>query len=403
MDFFGNGWEDPKSQAIMALSAGLLRRDFGGGLLAANDAYAQAKKVKSIEEFDKLRIQEARMKMEDAQKARDFRSSIPSPEFLAGTQGLLGGGGPTLENAARIPAVSPMQSLLHRGAQAGAFGMDDYLKAMQPKQLEFGKIDPKDYTQDSLRAAQSTGDYTKLVPVRKMDVVGNRAVNLYDTAPGTVMDNIDPNQPFNIVGGQVTANTPFQQFSMNKAKAGAANVSVNTGQKGLDNELKIRSDFRSEPIYKAHNEVQSAYQQITTSLKQASPAGDLAGATKIMKILDPGSVVRESELGMAMAATGALDRLYNYAGMVVNGTKLTPKQRADFQNLADKLYDESAKQYNAKRGEYAGFATDYGLNADRIVGPAITSPKRIAPSAAPGSTGQPGTRSIEDLLKKYGG
>ena len=84
-----------------------------------------------------------------------------------------------------------------------------------------------------------------------------------------------------------------------------------------------------------------------------------------------------------MAATGLADKMTNYAQMVVSGQKLTPKQRVDFQNLADVLYTESTKQYNSKRGEYAGFAKDYGLNENRIVGPAITSPK--LPAATPGA------------------
>lgn len=185
-------------------------------------------------------------------------------------------------------------------------------------------------------------------------------------------EDLNPNKPFLVQDGQIVPNKAYQDYEISKARAGAANntVSVNTGQKGFDNTLKLRGDFRSEPIYKAHQEVQSAYSQISSSLKQASPAGDLAGATKLMKILDPGSVVRESELGMAMAASGALDRLQNYATNVIDGTKLTPTQRADFQALADALYQESANQYNAKRGEYEGISTRNGLNTEDVVGPA---------------------------------
>lgn len=156
--------------------------------------------------------------------------------------------------------------------------------------------------------------------------------------------------------------------------APAASVSVNTGQKGLDNTLKLRGEFKSEPIYKAHQEVQSAYSQIKESLKLASPAGDLAGATKIMKILDPGSVVRESELGMAMAASGLLDRITNYAQMTLSGQKLTPTQRKDFQTLADRLYGESVAQYNTKRLEYKGIADRNKLpEADVLGAPAAAA------------------------------
>lgn len=171
-----------------------------------------------------------------------------------------------------------------------------------------------------------------------------------------------------LIGPDGKVNTALLGAKQQVAKAGASSVNVNTGQKGFENELKLRGDFRGEPVYKAHQEMQSAYSQIQQSLKQGTPSGDLAGATKIMKLLDPGSVVRESELGMAMAATGLLDRVENYASNILNGTKLTPKQRAEFQQLADALYGESVKAYNSKRSEYQKLGGEYGLNADRAVG-----------------------------------
>ncbi len=181
------------------------------------------------------------------------------------------------------------------------------------------------------------------------------------------VEPIDYNKPLLPDG---TPNVAYQNYDLNRQKAGATsnNIEVNTGQKGFDNTLKLRGDFRSEPIYKAHQEVQSAHSQIKAALKQASPAGDLAAATKIMKILDPGSVVRESELGMAMAASGAFDRLTNYAEMTLKGTKLTPTQRADFQTLADSLYNESVKQYNTKRQEYKGIANRNDINEADVLG-----------------------------------
>lgn len=171
-------------------------------------------------------------------------------------------------------------------------------------------------------------------------------------------------------------NGSYLDFQLAQKRAGAStnNVSVNTGQKGFDNTLKLRGDFRSEPIYKAHQEVRSAHSQITAALKQESPAGDLAGATKLMKILDPGSVVRESELGMAMSASGAMDRLTNYAQMAISGQKLTPTQRKDFQSLSDSLLNESSAQYNAKRDEYKGISERNGLNEQDVLGNADIIP-----------------------------
>jgi hypothetical protein len=203
----------------------------------------------------------------------------------------------------------------------------------------------------------------------------------------------DYNKPFLNDG---TPNLAYQKFKLTDSKSSAStnNIEVNTGQKGFDNTLKLRTDFRSEPVYQAHQAVQSAYSQITSSLKQATPAGDLAGATKLMKILDPGSVVRESELGMAMAASGAMDRLTNYADMAIKGTKLTPTQRIDFQSLADSLYQDSATLYNKKREEYKGISSRNGLNeldvlgdADNVVPKNTAQPMPAKPSALTLKTG----------------
>jgi hypothetical protein len=171
---------------------------------------------------------------------------------------------------------------------------------------------------------------------------------------------------FDAKGIPITFNQ-YQDIEANR-KRPVTNVSVNTGQQGLDNALKLRTDFRNEPIYKGFEEVKSANNQIKQAAAMATPAGDLAAATKIMKILDPGSVVRESELGMAMAASGLEDRVKNYANMVITGQKLTPTQRKDFTDLGQQLYNVSAEQFNVKRNEYASIAERNKLDVDTAVG-----------------------------------
>jgi len=208
------------------------------------------------------------------------------------------------------------------------------------------------------------------------------------------------NKPFMLVNGQMVPNTAYQSYQTEKVKAGAPVVNVNTGQKGFDNTLKLRGDFRSEPVYKAYQETTGAWNQIKSSLKQATPAADLAGATKIMKLLDPGSVVRESELAMAMQASGALDRLTNYASKVINGTKLTPQQRADYLALGEALYREVGNQYNAKRDEYAGIANRNELNLEDVVGPAFSLPEKKPTNSGPvGPFSDPATESAYQAWK----
>jgi hypothetical protein len=162
------------------------------------------------------------------------------------------------------------------------------------------------------------------------------------------------------------------------------------GQKGFENEMALAKAFKQEPIYKDYNDMQSAFGQVVSSLSQGTPIGDVAGATKVMKLLDPGSVVRESELGIAMAASGRMDRLNNYFSNMMTGQKLTPTQREDFKALSNELYAAAGDAYNKKRQEFQGFGQAYGFkNLDTALGaPAnIPSVMRTRPSASPGGGG----------------
>jgi hypothetical protein len=162
---------------------------------------------------------------------------------------------------------------------------------------------------------------------------------------------------------------------------------MTSGQKGFENEMSLGKAFKAEPIYKDYSDMQSAFGQVVSSLSAGTPIGDVAGATKIMKLLDPGSVVRESELAIAMAASGRMDRLNNYFSNMLSGQKLTPTQRDDFKALANELYAAAGDAYNKKRNEYRGFGDAYGFkNLDTALGAPATIPSvmRTAPSGGGG-------------------
>jgi hypothetical protein len=180
-------------------------------------------------------------------------------------------------------------------------------------------------------------------------------------------------------------------------------VDMTGGQKGFENEMSLGKSFRSEPIYKDFNDMKTAYGQVITALDQGTPIGDVAGATKVMKLLDPGSVVRETELAIAMQASGRLDRLQNYFSLWASGQKLTPTQRDDFKQLSAELYAAAGQAYNLKRDEYKGFGAAYGFkNLDTALGAPATLPsivRKPAAGAAPPAAATP--PSIQDILNKY--
>jgi hypothetical protein len=136
--------------------------------------------------------------------------------------------------------------------------------------------------------------------------------------------------------------------------------------------------------------MKSAYGQITAGLNAVSAAGDLTAATKFMKLLDPGSVVRESELYIAMDATGVIDKATNYYSRLSRGEKLTPSQREDFRNIATQLYKAAENTKLNYDKQYEEIAKANNLDPSKI----IVNYKKTQPSTQP--------RNKADILKSYG-
>lgn len=185
----------------------------------------------------------------------------------------------------------------------------------------------------------------------------------------------DPSKPDSYIPNPAMVDYERQTAPL---KAPKVSVDISQGQKGFENETTLSKGFKSEPIYKDYNDMRAAYGQVKSSLMQGTPIGDVAGATKIMKLLDPGSVVRESELGIAMAAAGKVDRLKNLFDLWKSGNKLTPQQRNEFSALADELYNIAGQVYNQTRSQYAEQGKRYNLNTD-ILGPEHRMPEKTSP------------------------
>lgn len=169
------------------------------------------------------------------------------------------------------------------------------------------------------------------------------------------------------------------------------------GERGFKNEMDLSKSFKSEPIYKDFSDMQTAYTQVNAALSQGTPIGDVAGATKMMKLLDPGSVVRETELGIAMAASGRMDRLQYYFNNWASGEKLTPTQREDFKQLSSELYAAAGQAYNQKRDEYKSFGGSYGFkNLDTALGAPAKLPSIIRKPAA----NAPQRMPMTDIFKR---
>lgn len=146
----------------------------------------------------------------------------------------------------------------------------------------------------------------------------------------------------------------------------AARTTANA-QRDQATELKLGDDYRKQSAN--FKEVSDAHAQLTATLGNAttSPAATLAGATKFMKMIDPGSVVRESELGMALNAQGVFDKATNYINTLKHGKVLTAAQAADFKDTATRILNAAKQQQQKIDSNYTRQAREYKLRPEMIV------------------------------------
>ena len=138
-----------------------------------------------------------------------------------------------------------------------------------------------------------------------------------------------------------------------------------TGYQKIKLEGDLRDDYRKDST--TFVEIARQAKIIESSLNDDSAAATLASATAFMKMLDPGSVVRESELAMAMKTNGALDRMSNYINVIQSGQVLTAQQKADFAKLIKAYSQASNEAQRNLNKKYGQISSEYGLDPKRVV------------------------------------
>jgi hypothetical protein len=165
-------------------------------------------------------------------------------------------------------------------------------------------------------------------------------------------------------------------------------IDERAGEEGLTLQQRIAEEARLRGEYTRRTEDLSAaernFEIIRRSAQDNSGAGDIALVTSFMKMLDPGSVVRETEFATAANAGGLLGRLSTIFQQVESGQFLTPAQRADFQRLANDYLQAAQEQEGRVQGSYQQIVNNYGLDPVNVFGArAVTGAPAAAPTAAP--------------------
>lgn len=200
------------------------------------------------------------------------------------------------------------------------------------------------------------------------------------------------------------------QATQDEAKAAQeAEKTVKEEKKNLtEGERDLRKEFEGLPDVKQFRDVEGAYKRINKAAEKGTPAGDLALIFNYMKMLDPGSTVREGEFANAATAAPLLTRLgldWSKVEGVWKGNRLTPEMRDDFLDQAKGQYLGAEELFNVRAGQYEDLAKEYEFKPSRIV---TRARQKVERTAEPMGVMQGGwddakEKRYQELLKKRGG
>ena len=138
-------------------------------------------------------------------------------------------------------------------------------------------------------------------------------------------------------------------------------------------EREIRKEWNAKKT--PFNKIESSHKKLVASLGRKSGVGDMSAIFVYMKMLDPGSVVRESEFAQAQQTAGAVESLIARMKQIAEGEKLSVPQRTEFLALAEEFYGLAKTDLTGGRYELGTILQgNLALNPSNIFG------KELAPA-----------------------
>jgi hypothetical protein len=132
---------------------------------------------------------------------------------------------------------------------------------------------------------------------------------------------------------------------------------------------KQASDLRKELTKNSEDfiQIRDSMARIRAVAENPSAAGDVALIFNYMKILDPGSTVREGEFATAENAGSVPARVIAKYNKVMRGERLEESQRKDFVNQSENLYKAQLNSQKKLVNQYTDIAKKYGISPDEVI------------------------------------
>ena len=165
-------------------------------------------------------------------------------------------------------------------------------------------------------------------------------------------------------------------------------------EKTFAQEEKIRKEWQGRS--KMYNELQGTFNTLQASASSANGPGDIALITGFMKMLDPGSVVRETEFATARDTAGLFTQLQNRLEKAQNGQLLSPQQRKEYVALSQKYLDSAQKKADQEKKDLGIVVKNYRLNPENVFGAEQPAAPPLPTSATVGGKTYPRPANFTD-------
>ena len=169
-------------------------------------------------------------------------------------------------------------------------------------------------------------------------------------------------------------------------------------EKRPEYELKLRNQYLKET--EDFQGMSTAFDKVLSA--NPTPEGDIALIFNYMKMLDPGSVVREGEFDTAQKTAGITDRVWNAFIKVKTGKRLSDDQVKNLKDQAKSTFESGKAKEDRVRSRIKKQGNKYKLDVENIFGGDVArSPNAQDGVASPNVSAPSGSTSsfVDDLFK----
>lgn len=138
-------------------------------------------------------------------------------------------------------------------------------------------------------------------------------------------------------------------------------------QDQFGNEKDLFAQYSNSDPVKMYETVKGGYERVRQSAALQTGAGDMGLIYGYMKMLDPGSVVRESEFATAAQAGSYGQQIQGLVSRIISGERLPEEVRQQFVQSAEGIYSETSQNLGDINTQFSTRAQNYGVDPDMFI------------------------------------